>query len=185
MKAKNDDCTARGDRAVLAGMKHRGFTLVELMVVVVIVAVIMVIAVPGFSTLMERTRLKAYANEFVSSVYLARSEAIKRNADVTLCTSNDPNALCVSAAKWEDGWIVIDDSNQVIYRQPALNDGFLFFHMTSVSFDELVFTPNGLVSSVAAMKLCQNAPKDGIEEKEIIVSATGKPRVTTETNGCP
>lgn len=161
-----------------------GFTLVELMIVLVIVAVIMAVAAPGFSTLIERTRLKSFANEVVSSVYLARSEAIKRNAEVRMCASNNGED-CNAGGEWHKGWIVIDADNLVVNHQEPLPDGFMMFEISSVGFNEIVFQPSGLLSTSATMRLCQSSPEDGIEEKQITISGTGRPRVATTTTGCP
>ena len=55
-----------------------GFTLIELLVVISIAAIIMAIAVPSFNQMVGQQRVKAAANDFKSSVALARSEARKR-----------------------------------------------------------------------------------------------------------
>jgi type IV fimbrial biogenesis protein FimT len=162
----------------------RGFTLVEMMVVVAIVGVIMLVAAPAYTTLIERTRLKSYANELVSSAYLARSEAIKRNEIMTMCVSTD-GASCTGGGEWEQGWIVMDPSNTVIKQQQALEAGIVLFELSSTTFTNIQFQPSGIISTAASMKLCKKTPKEGIEEKIVTVSATGKPRIQTTSNGCP
>jgi prepilin-type N-terminal cleavage/methylation domain-containing protein len=81
----------------------RGFTLIELLVTVAVIGVIAVIGVPGINALLENNRVTAHTNRLVSSMHLARSEAVKRNDEVTLCSSKD-GATC--DGKWVDGWIV-------------------------------------------------------------------------------
>ena len=169
----------------LQGVRRaRGFTLVELMVVLVIVGVILVIAAPGFSTLTQRTRLKSYANEVVASIYLARSEAIKRNGQMTLCVSTD-GANCTGGGDWEEGWIVVDPNDTVIKHQQSLAPGIILFELSSAAFTTMAFQPSGIVSTSAALKLCQQTSSAGVEEKIVTVSATGKPRIQTTTAGCP
>ncbi len=172
--------------SALQRRKTAGFTLVELMVVLSIVAIILTLAAPGFSTLMQRTRLKSYANEFVTSVYLARGEAIKRNVQMRLCSSTGVSPpACDGGGGWEQGWIVVDPNDMVITQQAGFNNGFLMFEISSVGFSQMTFDPSGVANTVASFKICQNAPDDGIEEKEVIVSATGRPRVNTINTGCP
>ncbi len=74
--------------------RNGGFTLIELMIVLVIVAIVLVLVPPGMAQLSLSTNLKSYSHEMLSSVYLARSEAIKRNAPATLCVSTDGGHLC-------------------------------------------------------------------------------------------
>ena len=159
-----------------------GFTLVELMIVLVIVAVLLVLALPSFSTLTQRTKLKSYANEVVASVYLARSEAIKRNAVMTLCTSTDGTS-CTGGDAWEQGWIVMDPNDTVIKRQQTLPSGIILFDLSSI--DTMSFRSSGVASTRANLKICQQGASAGVEEKIVRVSITGRPRIETTTTGCP
>ncbi len=61
-----------------------GFTLIELLVVVGIAAIMMAIAVPSFNQMVGQQRVKAAANDFKSSVALARSEARKRGVNTSI-----------------------------------------------------------------------------------------------------
>lgn len=75
---------------------QRGFTAIELMVVVAIVAVLAALAAPSFRPLIERWRVRSAAEELTSTLYFARSEAIKRGGGITI------NA----GAGWNQGWKV-------------------------------------------------------------------------------
>jgi type IV fimbrial biogenesis protein FimT len=165
-------------------MPVKGFTLVELMIVMIILGVILAIGMPGFSELFLSTKLKSYANEMVASVYLARSEAIKRNAPMTLCISNTDGDACVASGDWEQGWIVMDPSdNTVIRQQPALSAGY---KMTGTGGATMTFLPSGVASTASTMKVCRLTPDVGGQERVVQVSITGRPRVTrTETSTCP
>lgn len=78
----------------------QGFTLVELLVTVAVLAIALGIAVPSFQSFVSRNRLAATTNELVSALALARSEAVKRATRVT-----------VASADWDDGWEVFVDSD--------------------------------------------------------------------------
>ena len=94
----------------------RGVTLVELMVTLAIAVILLAIAVPGFQSLIRSNRLTTTTNAFIAALNLARMEAIKRNARVTLCKTADPNATkpnCAASATWSQGAIVFVDRGTV------------------------------------------------------------------------
>lgn len=68
--------------------RHNGFTLVELMVTIAVLAIIATIAVPSFTSTLVATRIRSAASALQGQLMFARSEAIKRNADVTLTWSS-------------------------------------------------------------------------------------------------
>lgn len=85
----------------------RGLTLVELMVVVALVAIVASIATPSLRGMLVRNRTAAASNEWVASVLRARSEAVSRNACVTLCRSTlgTTPPKCDDGNDWRVGWI--------------------------------------------------------------------------------
>lgn len=94
-------------------MKHRrqtGFTLVELIVALGLAGVLLGLGVPAFTDFIRNNRMIAVTNELVTALQFARSEAVKRNNNVTVCISTD-GALCTGGTTWESGWIVFDDVN--------------------------------------------------------------------------
>lgn len=90
-------------------MSDRGFTLVELMVTIAIVAILAAIAYPSFESTMRSNRVATATNELLASFALARSEAIRSPGGAQICTSTSGTACTDSA--WEQGWIVWIDLN--------------------------------------------------------------------------
>jgi len=93
----------------------RGFTLHELTAAVAVIGISASLAVPGFNSLVNDSRRAAAINDLVASMHVARSEAVKRNEPVTVCTSAGGERCDHSA--WHDGWIAFTDPNQD--RQPG------------------------------------------------------------------
>lgn len=89
--------------------RSRGFTLVELMITLALAAIILSLAVPGFQDIIRNNRAATQANELVAALGLARSEAVRRGARVSLCPSTD-QASCTGGTDWADGWIVFLDT---------------------------------------------------------------------------
>lgn len=86
----------------------QGFTLIELMVTIAVLAIILGIAVPNFTDQIRNNRSLAFGEEFATALNLARSEAVKRSSFVSICASGDDQASCGS--DWTNGWLVFVDS---------------------------------------------------------------------------
>lgn len=96
--------------------KHSGFTLIELIITMAIAAAVLTLGVPGLRELIRNNSRTAYVNDFVSSLNLARSEAVKRSAQVVICKSTTGSACntstCASGTNcWEKGWLTFVDSD--------------------------------------------------------------------------
>jgi type IV fimbrial biogenesis protein FimT len=87
-----------------------GLTLVELLIGLTAVAVILVLAVPGFSTLLQDHYLKSTAGDLAVSMNLASSEAARRHSTVRVCPSSD-GVSCRQDGDWNSGWLVFSDGN--------------------------------------------------------------------------
>lgn len=163
-----------------------GFTLIELMVVLVIVAVLLAIALPSFSVLTLRTKLRSYTNDIVTSVHLARSEAIKRNREITLCVSNSDGTDCNGSGTWDQGWIVLDDPNDMVikWQQAAPSDITL---KEKDGIHTIKFKSSGLNGTPATFYLCAAKSTAGVKEIQVPVSATGRPRADNDPSStyCP
>jgi type IV fimbrial biogenesis protein FimT len=88
--------------------RQRGFTILELMMTIAVIAVIAGFAAPSFLASIRANRIVTDNNELISTLAFARSEAIKRGQRVTVCPSAD-QATCAASGGWEQGWIVFLD----------------------------------------------------------------------------
>ena len=177
------------------GRGARGFTLVELMVTLLVLAVLLGLAVPSFRDASLSSRLTGYANDLVAGVQIARSEAIKRNATVTLCASTN-GSTCATAGGWEVGWIILAPrpsaigTLDVVDRHAPLTEEFIITQAAGVT--ELRFPPTVVgVTSVPitpmpiTFTVCRETPV-GKQEREVTVTVTGATAVQiTENEECP
>ncbi|WP_151705124.1 GspH/FimT family pseudopilin [Nitrincola alkalilacustris] len=95
-------------------IKHpqAGLTLVELMVTVSVLAVLLGVAAPSFVSTVQNSRATTLANAIVYAFNLARSEAVRRGDDITVCPSL--NEETCSGNDWTVGWIVLAPDGTVI-----------------------------------------------------------------------
>lgn len=123
----------------------RGFTLIELMVVVALAALLLGLGLPSFTGFIATQRVKTAAIDFAMTAVHARSEAIKRNADVTV------TAVSSGAGGWQDGWTVASGGNQLSFQ--SAYSGLTFSGPSSA----ITYKSTGRLSaSVADMRISGN-----------------------------
>lgn len=111
-----------------------GFTLLELMIGITVLAIGLGIAVPSFMDLIRQNRLTTQTNGLMGALAIARSEAVKRGTPVTVCPVAAANQdQCSGANNWAaNGWLVISDVraplgqvNAQADAEPSTNDSVL------------------------------------------------------------
>lgn len=126
---------------------HAGFTLVELMVTIAVIAILAVAAVPSMTAMINNGRISSQSEELLSSIQLARSEAIRRNARVTLCAGS--SGACSGSTSWgqftvfgADNTAAVAGADDVI-RDTTLGGGVQVTGPTA----PIVFRPSGMIDT--------------------------------------
>lgn len=196
----------------MTGKRHneRGFNILELMVTLTVAAVALGLGIPTFTEVLANNRMAGAANDLITSIHTARTEAVKRRATVTLCASSnwsDANPNC-NLGGGAAGWIAFFDANgdvsvdapgdTVILAHALLPDG-ITFDIDAGSVPYLQFGGNGFLQTAAAgtpitnMQICDDrGNKDtggGIAAgRWIAIGVTGRPqlyRMQAEVQGSP
>lgn len=164
------------------GPRHsRGLTFIELMVAMVLLAILIATAIPNFNDAILGARLNAFAGSLLGSLQVARSEAIKRNANVTVCASAN-GTTCAGSGSWEQGWIV-RTGGTVLRHQEALPTGYRVIQAGGLS--NITFPPTVVGTTPASFNVCRSSPV-GSQERALSLSATGIAYVThTYNSACP
>lgn len=87
-----------------AGYRRKGFSLIELLVAISIVATLLTVGVPSYREYIERQRAVSLANQIVADIHMARSEALRREGEV---------ALVRTGANWAEGWKLVADGSPI------------------------------------------------------------------------
>lgn len=89
-----------------------GFNVMELMVVLFVAGILLSVGVPSFNGFVANGRMSTAANELASTLHTARTEAVKRRVNITVCPSSewDVAAPTCTDTPFEDGWIIFVDS---------------------------------------------------------------------------
>lgn len=163
--------------------RNRGFTLLELMVVVVIAALLLGIGIPAMGNFIRNARMTASANDLLAAMHLARSESIKRKSATTVCASSNPldaAAGCLTAGAGSrllnenNGWIVFVDADadasrdageEVIHQHAPLPTGV--FARSSVTPFRLTYIDTGFSGTFVDLD------GDGRRDLETEVDANG------------
>jgi type IV fimbrial biogenesis protein FimT len=135
-----------------------GFTMIELIITMLIVAILLAIGVPSFKYVTASNRISTEVNALLGDMQFARSEAVKEGLPVTVCTSNNAtsaNPTCGGGNAWQGGWIVFLDSNDnqtvdpgevVIRTQPAFSSTDTFVPAAG-NFTYITFNREGYATT--------------------------------------
>ena len=93
--------------------RSRGFTMIELMIAVTVLAILTAVALPFYGSFIAGQRIKTASFDMISQLTLVRSEAIKRNSTVTI-------APATGGIDWKSGWTVVTAGGTTLSQQAAL-----------------------------------------------------------------
>lgn len=143
-----------------------GFTLTELMIVVAVFAVLVSAALPSYNQFVRNQRVKTASFDVFSSLVQARSDAITRNASITMTPVS---------GNWASGWTVTDASSTVLRRQDAIAN------ITLTGPASVVYNSSGRLSS-ATGSFEISATGGSITTRCITVDLSGRP--VTKATAC-
>jgi type IV fimbrial biogenesis protein FimT len=167
-------------------LSQKGMTAIELLITISIASILMAVAAPSFTSTLVKYRLSTNNSNLVADIILARSEALKRSATVSVCQSN--NGTSCTATGWGSGRIVfvdsgtagqIDTGDTVLKVSAAVASGDTITATFPATF--IQYAATGAVSTSGILTVCR-ATYSG---RQVAIRAVG--RISTlKLNGlCP
>jgi type IV fimbrial biogenesis protein FimT len=164
-------------------MSARGFTLMELIVTMSIVAILAAVAIPNFVAFKQNEQGSSLVSSLVSSLDYARSEAIKRDSPVCVCASSD-GATCSASGNWNAGWIVYTLAGGCAAAAPVAGaattlinsvippSGTYTLNTTPAGTVYVGFLQSGLAGQAVSFKYCDS--RGASYARYLEVNATGR-----------
>ena len=187
-------------------VKNRGFTLIELLVTLAVAVFLLTVGVPTVQALLNSSEKTTKINELITSLNVARSEALKQGTTISLCRkSSTDDTLCSTKACnadthsdcWESGWLIFSDDNNSGSKDAgeALLKTYSFESsrhslVTNEYPDSITFGSSGDVNLAGKFTYCVDWNNDGdyldtVDSANwvaVILNMTGRPKLSTDIN---
>lgn len=157
-------------RPAFVFLRQSGFTLVELLVVVAVVAILAAVAVPSYTQMIANSRVRSTAQTFHASLMRARSEALKRNRSV---------AVQRIGTSWSNGWQIVDQTSGDVIESSAPATRVTLAEGSNLT--TIVYLQSGRMLSSASALFMRFADVGGkAQDRCVAVDLSGRPSIVAE-----
>ena len=172
------------------GVFQKGLSLSEILVALSISAILAISAIPDLSGMLMDNRAATLTNSLLTAMQVARTEAIKRNSEVTLCKSTGATGC---TGTWTDGWIVFSDldadrkldtadGEELVMAEQLTGTGFTITWNGFRSDNYIQFGPQGFIhSNNGTFTLCP-LDRNNRHARAIIVNRLGRARASKDND---
>ena len=164
--------------------QFRGFTLYEMLITIILLALISGLAIPSFSSSIARQRQRVEIDALFHAIHLARKESIMRRKVVSLCPSTDGHE-CSASHNWSSGWLMFENKDRDSPPRIDPGESILARHriddQVRISANRKGFTLRAtfLRATNGTFVFCDRNSR--ITPRALVVSYTGRPRVAVHT----
>lgn len=150
--------------------RSAGFTLVEFLITITILAILMVLVIPSFQTMLMNSRISAQVNGLVNALNFARTTALTQNMSVQVCPIGATNST-TCGSNWGQGWIVV--------TQPSTGTATLLQSFTisannpvlsATGISSVSFNSRGLTAAQANFKICDSRGSAYAQSVEVLTT---------------
>lgn len=166
----------------------QGFTLIEMMVVLALLAIFATIGIPAYENITTTNRMAAEMNEIVRDIQFARSTAIETGTQTDICPANaaiasatDPACLATTSTNWSNGWSVYAYGTTHVYRiHAAIQD-----YLSSNTQGPISFNRNGFTTQAATIQMTLNNAQNNTNDRNCLTLTTVGNLSTQSGSNCP
>lgn len=163
-----------------------GLSLIELMIAMALVAIVLGLGVPAFSSTLAGHRLNTVGNDLAAAAQMARSEAVKRNRSITLCRTVSPaDTACIAPPVPDDRWAhwIVFDTASTVLRQGSAADSGNTRVRSSYGNHSVAFASSGLPLTNGSITVC-TPDRQSDNQRVINIGPGSRIAVTRNTGGC-
>ena len=169
---------------------QNGLTVSELLTALAIAAVLVGVAVPGVSGLLNRARADAAIEQMSRAIQFTRYQAISRRTTATLCPGG--GATCGRRDSWHEGATVFLDGNangvrdrgeEVLQRLQPLPQGYRVRWRSFRNRSSLSMRPDGTTDWQPGNMLVCPTDGDAHNARQLVVNAQGRVRLSRDSDG--
>lgn len=179
--------------------KARGFTLLEVVVVLAVIAILTSLAAPSFTSLIQSNAVSSNVNAFMADLRFARSEAIRRGGSVVMCRSDDPEATTPSCDAgggpggngWVSGWIIFENrdgtagyaaGDQLLRIQGPITNLDSIGGPANTTFEFVATGRLRTLNSAKTLQFGSNVSMPNERQRMVCVNGSGRARIAGDGN---
>ncbi len=186
---------ARHDRLIGRLGGRGGYTLLELLITMLVIALLSTLVGPTFVDVINRNRLQSELGGMYAMLSTARSEAVSRSVTVIACGSSDQSSC--NSTSWENGWIIYADDGagggtadngtrdgtELLLRVGQEASGSVTIRTRNFEFNgaadagRIALTQDGFAQSRGSIVICDGVPA---EAAALVVNLSGQARVAVD-----
>jgi type IV fimbrial biogenesis protein FimT len=161
---------------------QRGLNLLELMMAIAILGIVLAVGIPSYSAMTISNGLTNDTNDLVATMQFARSEAITRGENVTVCAANGTLDGCSGGGDWTTGWVILDAGGNPIRVHSPLTENTAAEVNIQNGVGAVIFNRNGFSTNARTIRMC--GPKgDARRIRGVVVSPDGRIRLAADVDG--
>jgi len=161
--------------------RQRGFTLIELIITLVIAGILVAVGVPNLAVFLKNSSRTTRLNDLVTAFNYARSESVKRNTDIRVCSSTDA-ASCSGNTTFSNGWVVRQVAPAAVLRvfeQDLGSETSIIGTVSAFTYQGNGFPASGSPAN-ATFTYCDD--RGAVAARAVVVSTTGHPGISRDTD---